>query len=204
MTFLELCQRLRQEVGAAGSGPANVSGQAGEMARLVNWVHQAWHEIQMEQRWRFNWSTGEVELSTSDTIYPLPADFDDWVDATLSAGGDRVHVYAWDDFRKIGNDCLRAASIAPDDTLRINAPPKQSVSLAFEYWRTPQSLDGNNDVPRMPERYHMVIVYAAMVQYGLYENAPEVVQQGRANYSRIMQRVARTELPGIDLGESLA
>ena len=204
MTFLELCQRLRQEVGAAGNGPANVAGQPGEYARLIGWVQAAWREIQLERRWRFDWSLGQVELTTEDTQYPLPDDFDAWVVDTLRFGSQVIRVLPWEELRYAANDHLTCAAIAPDGVLHLNAAPTTSGTLLFEYWRTPQELEGNNDVPRMPSRYHMAIVYRAMLQYGLYENAPEVVQQAGNNYREVMMRVAATELPPINTGEALA
>lgn len=204
MTFLELCQRLRQEVGAAGNGPANVAGQSGEYARLIGWVQTAWREIQLERRWRFDWSLGQVELTTEDTQYPLPDDFDTWVVDTLRFGSQAIRVLPWEELRYAASDHLTCAAIAPDGVLHLNAATKTSGVLMFEYWRTPQELESNNDVPRMPTRYHMAIVYRAMLQYGLYENAPEVVQQANANYREVMMRVAATELPPINTGEALA
>ena len=42
------------------------------------------------------------------------------------------------------------------------------------------------------------------MQYGLYENAPEVVQQARLNDQQMMTRIASTELPTMTLGGPLA
>ena len=204
MTFLELCQRLRQEVGAAGNGPANVAGQSGEYARLIGWVQTAWREIQLERRWRFDWSLGQVELTTEDIQYPLPEDFEAWAADTLRFGSQVIRVLPWEELRYAANDHFTCTAIAPDGVLHLNAAPNTSGALQFEYWRTPQELENNNDVPRMPPRYHMAIVYRAMLQYGLYENAPEVVQQANANYREVMMRVAATELPPISTGEALA
>ncbi|MBF57740.1 MAG: hypothetical protein CME80_08480 [Halomonas sp.] len=204
MTFLELCQRLRQEVGAAGNGPANVAGQSGEYARLIGWIRQAWREIQLDRQWRFDWARGVVELNASDVEYPLPEDFDDWLADTLYVGAQKLRVLPWKDLRHAATDRLSCVAIAPDGVLHLNTTPDAGTTLTFEYWRTPQELVGINDVPRMPPRYHMAIVYRAMMQYGLYENAPEVVQQARLNDQQMMTRIASTELPTMTLGGPLA
>jgi hypothetical protein len=204
MTFLELCQRLRQEVGAAGNGPANVAGQSGESARLIGWVQSAWREIQLEQHWRFDWAQGIVELNTDDSQYPLPDDFAEWSADTLRAGGQSIRAVPWDKLSNASNDQFSCAAIAPDGVLHTNAPPSAISILTFEYWRAPQELAANADTPRMPARYHMAIVYRAMMQYGMYENAPEVVQQAQMNYRQMMARVATTELPRMTLGGPLA
>jgi len=210
MTFLELCQRLRQEVGAAGTGPASVTGQNGEYARLIDWVRQAWREIQSERRgWRFDWAEGSVELTADFRDYSLPADFDRWVDDSLYIGDDRLRVLDYDDFRQrfrepADEQTISAATILPDMTLRLSRAPTADATLAFEYYRAPQELANASDVPRMPARFHMLIVYRAMMQYGLYEEAPVVVQQGNSNASRMIDDLMQSELGRIEMPEALA
>ncbi len=202
MTFLELCQRLRQEVGAAGNGPPSVAGQTGEYARLVSWVRTAWQEIQNERRWRFDWVQGRVEINSLDTQYALPNDFDLWEPETLRFDGDRIKVCTWSELDPAGQ--FTAAALAPDGTLHLNAAPDKDGALNFEYWRTPQMLAENTDSPRMPARFHMLIVYRAMIQYGLYENAQEATQQASMNERRLMNRLLGSQLPPIEMPWSLA
>jgi|ERR1700741_421953 len=45
-TFLQLVQRLRTETKAAGTTVTSVVNQTGEYARLVNWINDAWLDIQ--------------------------------------------------------------------------------------------------------------------------------------------------------------
>ncbi|MCD6006908.1 phage adaptor protein [Halomonas sp. IOP_31] len=210
MTFLELCQRLRQEVGAAGTGPATVTGQNGEMQRLIGWIQQAWREIQTEQQeWRFAWAEGEVELSAGFRDYDLPDDFDHWVEDTLRIGDRPVRALDYPDFRRLHREpaneqAIGSVCVTPDNKLRLSSLPAAEVTLSFEYFRTPQELTDNGDVPRMPPRYHLLIVYRAMMQYGLYENAPEVVQQGNSNASRLMGDMMMSELPPMTFAGALA
>lgn len=210
MTFLELCQRLRQEVGAAGTGPATVTGQNGEMQRLVGWIQQAWRELQTERRgWRFAWTEGEVELSVGFRDYALPSDFEHWIKDTLRIGDDSLRALDYVDFRRLyrtpaSEQSIGAACITPDFKLRLSSLPTTDTALGFEYYRTPQELTDNGDVPRMPARFHLLIVYRAMIQYGLYENAPEVVQQGNSNATQMMDDLMMSELPPIEITGALA
>ena len=52
MNYLQLCQRTRQKAGIAGEGPATTVNQTGQLGRLVNWVAEAWSDVQSE---RPNW-----------------------------------------------------------------------------------------------------------------------------------------------------
>ncbi len=54
MDFLALCKRTRELAGIAGTGPATVVGQVGELGRLVNWVAKSWIDIQnLHKTWNF-------------------------------------------------------------------------------------------------------------------------------------------------------
>ena len=92
----------------------------------------------------------------------------------------------------------------PNGNLRLDTSPAQLSWLTFEYWRTPQELKANIDGPRLPEQYHMVIVYRAMLAYALYENAPEVATAAREGETKIMAEMMRRELPAVDVGGPLA
>ncbi|MFC0268577.1 phage adaptor protein [Kushneria aurantia] len=209
MTYLELCQRLRQEVGAAGTGPANVNGQSGEYARLIGWVDQAWREIQAARtEWRFAWAEGAVELTPEFRDYSVPDDMARWLPETLRIGTDSVHALEYAEsrerFRTPGGSAPWLATLLPDGRIRLDSFPREVSLLTFEYYRTPQVLTANSDAPRLPERFHLLIVYRAMIQYGLYENAPEVVQQGARNSQQMMMDMESSELPPLALAGALA
>ncbi|WP_445012172.1 phage adaptor protein [Vreelandella stevensii] len=215
MTFLELCQRLRQEVGAAGNGPAAVNGQNGEALRLVNWIRQAWLEIQSQRTdWGFAWAAGEIEMENGYREYALPDNFATFIPDTVYLGSVPLKVISYPEFRRHYRQespgqpryitVKPSGSASLNSAVELDATPGATEFLTFEYYRTPQLLAANNDTPRLPAHHHMAIVYRAMIQYGLYENAPEVVQQGQINLDRAMNDVARTQLPAMKLGGPLA
>jgi hypothetical protein len=45
-TYLQLCQDVVRECGIPGTGPSAITGQTGELARVVAWVKNAYTEIQ--------------------------------------------------------------------------------------------------------------------------------------------------------------
>lgn len=79
MTFLDLCKRVRQECSIAGTGPASVTNQTGELKRIVNWVAEVYTEICKSQKnWRFLRS--EFSLNTvADKEAYLPSECTDTV-----------------------------------------------------------------------------------------------------------------------------
>jgi len=209
MTFLELCQALRREVGASGTGPANVEGQSGEYARLVEWIRNEWVRLQeRHQRWRFLWREGLVEVDPEFRDYDLPQDVSDIDFDAMYLGDTKLEVVDWrqfrEDFRKATGAGVRRVSFSPDGKLRLEDYPASTQSVTFEYWRTPQILEANNDTPVCPSQYHYAIVYSAMFQYGLYENAPEVVEQARYSFDKVYQEMVNRELPGVGIQGPLA
>jgi hypothetical protein len=89
MNFLQLCQRLNQEVGElgnAGSVPAATTNQTGRNRRLVNWIAQAYAEIQDRYtNWRWLRSTFTVNATSGDDTYAGT----DCTDSRLSAAVSR-------------------------------------------------------------------------------------------------------------------
>lgn len=210
MTFLELCQRLRLEVGAAGTGPAAVSGQNGEYLRLISWIQQAWLEIQMSRKnWRFLWRQGEITLDPDFLDYSLPRDVDSWDADTLKINDTAIKFLPWPEFKKQRQQSAENrrpffCTITPDRLVILDSHPEPNSSLSFEYFQKPQRLIESGDAPVMPEQYHMLIVYRAMMSYALYENASEVAQRAQYAEGKLMPQLLQSEIPTIQLGESLA
>lgn len=76
MNYLDLCKRVSQEAGYSGSGPSKVTGQTGEMQRVVSWVQDAWIELQQQQKyWRFMLSSFDVTMNQGESSVTVAADY---------------------------------------------------------------------------------------------------------------------------------
>lgn len=210
MTFLELCQRLRQEVGAAGNGPSAVTSQNGEYKRIVDWVVQAWREIQLDrERWFFAWAQGSVAVTTEFRDYSPPSDFQVWDGDTLYLGSQKLQPMAWEKFKTQHREDSQAAvptaiTQLPNGNFRLDTTPKQAGLLTLDYYRTPQSLSDAIDIPRLPVDYHMLIVYRAMFYYALYENAQEVISAAQLGERQMMNDLITRHHDPVTLGGPLA
>lgn len=70
MTFIQLCQRVRQECGIAGTGPSTVIGQTGELKRVVDWTASAYREICLSrENWKFLRSSFSVNTVIGTETY---------------------------------------------------------------------------------------------------------------------------------------
>ena len=86
-------------------------------------------------------------------------------------------------------------TIAPDKSIVLGFTPNDVYFVRGEYYRTPQTLSADTDIPIMPERYHMAIVYKAMIKYGIFEVANEQIAAGRENLSLILNKMEADQLP---------
>ena len=56
--------------------------------------------------------------------------------------------------------------------------PDQIYFINGEYFKKLTEFSADTDTPRIPERFHMLIVYKIMMYYGGFESAPEVFSRG--------------------------
>ena len=95
-------------------------------------------------------------------------------------------------------------SVTPEKDLAFGAIPDQDYVIDGEYYTQPVTLVLDTDVPAIPARFHMMIVYRAMMYYSGYEAAPEVLARGEFEYRRLYSRMEIEQLPTIVSGPPLA
>lgn len=73
-TFLELSQKTRRESGAGGTGPSTVTGQSGQLEKMVNWVADSYTDIQLRcPNWRWMRTGFTVTTTASVGTYAYTA-----------------------------------------------------------------------------------------------------------------------------------
>lgn len=225
MNFIQLAQRLRLECGVSGTGPVTVLGQSGEMERLVEWVRTADYELQLEHpdfdwmrttvqfntvagqptytltdiaitnhgKWKMDsFRSYETAIGTNSELFLGNIGYDQWRDQ-----------YQYNALRNVSNRPIAIAQ-APDKSLCLGPKPDKIYTVVGEYWKTPTSMVADTDTPALPERYHMAIVYRAMMDYGAYETAPEVLQRGDLKYKEMLRRIEADQIPRVVLAGALA
>ncbi len=224
MTKLELCQRLRQEAGISGTGPAATTGQTGEMLRVVTWVDDAYRDVQnLHQMWEFLRSDFSFPTVASTQTYTRAAanlaDLKRWkldsmrvyLTSTGVTDEQRIDFVPWADFRDV---YLYAANrsntgrpvkftVKPDKSLMFWPTPDAIYTVVGEYWKLADVLADNSDEPLFDEDFHMVIVWHAIRYYGAFEAAPEKFSFGMSEYERLMSQLCTDQLPQMSMGCSL-
>ena len=223
MDFIELCRTTRQKCGISGNGPASVLNQSGEMLRIVDWVNEAWMDIQnLHDSWMWMRNEFTLELvagqQTYDRTLAVPDDvFSHWHTKTLRTIGDtqsdEQHL-TFSDYLAFRDTYLFSTrpvgrpsrfTVRPRDyALMLSPIPDRVYTVVGEYQKSAQKLVNNGDVPGMPKQFHMLIVYEAMKRYAAYEAAPEVLIGVRDERQRILNSLMVNQLMPIEMLEPLA
>lgn len=224
MTFLELCQRLRMEAGIAGTGPATVANQIGEAGRLVEWVKSAYQDIQdKDPHWQFLQKSATFNTISGQNSYPpsIATRLADWKQDTLrcyeitQAGEWRLRQWPWDNFRDTrlyGSSASQTGrpqdfAIDPQQNLVLWPTPDigfdGGYTITGEYYQSAADFTVDADTPVFP-RYHLAIVYNALMRYAAYAGEPALYAQAQKEYGRLINKLELEYTPALMLGGAMA
>lgn len=220
MTYLELCKELRLQAGISGNGPDSVENQTGQLGRVTNWINQAWADL---QRSRTEWKFMKVDF-TFDTV----ADKRDYtpseVGVTNMRDWDKYSFYifhtadgeetesglpymSYELWRNTYRSQMNVRELARpgrftvlrDDSIRFESSPDDIYTINGEYKRCTCQMAVNDDEPTgLPEEFHMIIVWKALMYYASYENAPEVMDEAEVAYDELLFALEQDQLPDFD------
>lgn len=223
MTRLQLATRLRAEcVGVSGSGPTTTLAQTGDMLNVVNWIDSAYEDIQNSRRdWNFLRDTFTFQTVAAQQGYtPTQAgavdgtptvDLGEWITEDMrcyltstGVGGEQILDYVpWDTFRQtylLGS--TRAVStrphvvtVKPDRSLMLWPTPDAIYTVSGEYFRHNDVMTADASVPTFPARFHMLVVWRALVFYAGHAAAPETYAVGKAEHDKLFSALMRSEAP---------
>ncbi len=213
MDFLSLCRRLRQETGITNTGPSNVTSQTGDLQRIVDWVSEAWLRLQARRDdWAWMWREGTLSVTSGTKIYSLASTVKtlDVNTLYLGVGSDRYAVTVMDytDLRdSYRNTEVRRpsyAAVRPDGDIEFDSVPDQDYTLTFEYFAKPARMTTNIEAPTIDDEYHMIIVWSALMEYAMFDEAPELYQKGKSNYDTLLAELESNTLPQLEFAGPVA
>lgn len=98
-----------------------------------------------------------------------------------------------------------AIAVSPENAICVGPWPTSAYTLTGDYWKAPLQMTTDTDTPsNIPEEFQMAIVYKAMVYYGQYDAAPEVVTRGKEGYRTLTRQLGNLRIPMITAGRTLA
>ena len=225
MNLLQLTNQTRVECGVSGPTLSSVQNLTGESARILAWVQQAWIDVQTSKEdWLFLREPFEFNTVAQQWEY-TPANagltnFGNWKRDSFRASSvnnlyrdeQLMNYMDWTTYRNLyryanmRNTYARpvVVSITPNKDLAFGSTPDQAYTIVGEYYTQPVNLSADTDIPGIPDRFQMIIVYRAMMYYAGYESAPEVLSRGDYEYRRLYSRMEIDQLPTIVSGPPLA
>jgi len=229
MTYLQLFQRFIRECSYTGSTPTTVVGVTGDRLQALDWLNDAYNDIQIHQtNWRFmkkdfSFTTTDGTRNYSVTTIGL-TDFDRWkihefgdarlyVTSTGVSSEQYLEYLHWEDYRRnFVFGATRTAegrpsyiSIKPDNSLDLYlVPNSDDYTVVGQYYRSPAVLSADADEPLFPSQFHKIIIWRAMMFYGNFYNAPEKYDQGQNEYKKLLRRLQFDQLPKFTFGSPLA
>lgn len=225
MNKLELAQRLAMEA-TRGAGPSTTTGQTYENGRFVKWIETAYETIQnLKRSWEFlrtDFSFNTIASVQNYTKASIPLEelgswrfgcesFKCYLTSTGVAGETWLQYYPWEDFRRLymfgSNQSIEGRpiyfTIKPNKSVSLWPIPDAEYTISGEYFKRAQTLDEDGDEPLIPDQYHMIIVWLALMYYGQDAAAPEKFTAGQLNYKMILSQLINDQLPEFEIDGGL-
>lgn len=219
MNFLQLAQMVKRESGLSGGPVVSVATANGDDTRIFNWVNSAWQELFLEhESWRFRRgeALGETTTATMAATTAAPGfaltDFASWkqsagdykpsawrtADGQVTERG--LYWLDYESFRRrfvvgVHNPGpVRYWTVSPDEALMLGPTPDAAHMVRAAYVKDfiPLALDA--DEPTLPARFHAMIAWRALRDYGGYDAASEVFQRADQNYKALWSALAQSQL----------
>jgi len=210
VNYLQLCNKVKDAAGIAGPDIQDVNSTEPHINKLIcDWVKNAWIEIQSDRKLRgvFNYEKNATfilpeqriakEYSYRDFMLPedITWDFDQffWTDKLLNglpaakllkrdSAAVNVMVPVEKEPRFVVPTSPNSFYLAPTNQYRI--------ILIANYWTPPQELSDNSDIPEgISSQDQPIIAYLALVFYGIYDAAEEIIKFADAKYREYLERV---------------
>lgn len=225
MNYLDLAKKVKRESGLSGGSPVSVATAQGDDARIFGWVNDAWQDIFLaHESWRFRRgeALGQTTTATmaADAVAPGFAltDFASWKpsagdykpSAWRTADGQvterQLYFLDYETFRRRfvtgvhSPGPIRFWSVNPDEALVFGPTPDAAHMVRAAYVKDFKPLALDADEPTLPARFHDLIAWRALREYGGFDAASEVYQRADQNYASGWSALSQAQLQAPGFG----
>lgn len=197
MNFLEIAKKTNIFSGLQGEIDS-VTYATGLQKTLVEFVNAAYLDIQLlRDNWKwmqsytssFQWgsastSTINTGVNTYNSVYNTD-------------GSELVFVdyYSWLTSTITRTPSIKPSfyTIVPETNAIIVSPVIDTVTVYYAAVINPETLSENTQVPKLPERYHYIIVYKAAMDMGAILGNAEVQASNAARYDMLLSQLLRNQ-----------
>lgn len=189
--------------------------------KIVDWVLSAHEEVQLRHNnWRFDWGTvvtplnQGVEFYQPSDVWSLPVRNWDWESMYVHPTSEGVQARTWlsrldyNTYRQTRLPSVEGRPIyvaqAPSKELGFYPLPQAGLTFVGDYYMPPEVMVNNTDIPRMPDEYHMAIVWRAVMFWCASEENPALYAVANQLYNNLIMKMESTEIDGPMDSETLA
>ena len=217
MNFLQIVQKVWTKCGLTGAGPSTVTGQSGMSSRIVQYVAEAYRDIQQRHNeWSWMWTRVEsATLTIGDNTY-VAGDLGRTPARTvqrvlLQVGGlwqpifydrKRRDPTVYDNVTAVGKP--NRVAILPNGQWVFDTLPDLAYPIAVEYFRVSHELVDSTDLPLLPEEFHWAIYWKAVEYYGHYDEDGSLLTEAQKNFASPMARLERVALPALTFDDEVS
>ena len=195
-------------------------GVSGGSLRLVNWIDESWQELQNMAWWSWLRESFTMPLVAGQDVYSYGDAIDSdgavtrlkrwhldstanppWIYNTAagSSTAQAINFVDWPEFNNLFNMAPPASGAPefitsrPNYEIAVSPIPNDNYVVTGEYMRSSQVLALDTDAPEMPEEYHMLIVWMAMVEFGYHGVAEEILARGKEKKELYLASLVRNQ-----------
>lgn len=229
MTFLELCQAVGTDSGLISrqNVPATVVSPVGKWAEIVSFTAEAWRDIQRSrQDWLF--LTGEFSVALTIGKYSyLPSELgisSRFARFAHDRGGfqpmrlyetamgeadnqnlSEIELEAWlMIYGRGAQTSQRPCEYAISKALYLGPIPDKAYTFKGWYHKAPQALALDADVPDLPEQFHEIIKWKAIMKVSGKDGAFTDRSVAQAEYSPLLRQLVNDQTGRVGMGGVLA
>lgn len=213
-TFLELVRSVRLLSGMQGTGPASTVEAVGVEEIIVRFTRDAYIDIQnLREEWDFLVGKGSFNTVIAQTDYSLldifstsTHDFKKYnTDSFIITDDNGKKAY----LQHIDRKAMEVLSMnntqtkiptkfaieEMDSSVILEPIPNMIYNIAFRYWKNPEVLLTDTQVPQLPPAFHQLIVYKSLEKLAVYLSAPELYREYATEAAMMQGQLMRMYLP---------
>lgn len=207
MNRIELVRRLVAESGTTGLAIGSTTGQRGDALNFVNWIDDAWLEIQGLMNWPSLWEDATITITAGASTAAGTLSHKRYIKDSARLNGGFLIYEPWDRFRMAYPSVQAGGSIGvwtirPDRSIAVNGIVTADTQIQIERYRMPGRLVADNSEPELFSEHHMMIVWRALMLYGGFDADGVQYKRGASEYAQL-KRLAAGDMPAMQAGEAL-
>ena len=207
-TYLSLFQKAKRECGIAGSAPSAVTGQTGNLLKLVDWVADADENIQSKWLdWGYLLTEFEEDTVVGEKDISAPSDHGIWdldsffldPTATTHKKLEELDYFIWRNNQRLGTQTNAKPGlfvVKPDHDIILHNPPDAVYTLTADYYKTPTRMTANGSVSLIPTKFDRLIIAEAKKMWATDEEAWDLYTAAEKESIALMNRLESLYLPG--------